>query len=218
MPEGLPDESAPEPAGAPLFFESGASWLWVLAGPAAGLAMLGIQYSGGMIEPVVPLAFFVMVSGFVALQVKAARIHTSVELTPEHLRQGTQILEVGEILKVYPEPHEPPGRRHYDGRILSKRNALTNRAMRQAGVDLSDLEEPEPEPEQAPPDADAATVRKWQASRALGELTGVPRGRTGIGLKLVGGRTAQAWARNHSGLRAALTALVEARTDSDGAS
>ena len=39
----------------------------------------------------------------------------------------------------------------------------------------------------------------------------MPRGRTGIGLKLTGGRTAQAWARHHRDLRAALTPLVEER-------
>ena len=39
-------------------------------------------------------------------------------------------------------------------------------------------------------DAAAEAARKWQSARAIGELTGVPRGRTGIGLKLTGGRTA----------------------------
>jgi len=48
----------------------------------------------------------------------------------------------------------------------------------------------------------------WQSARALGELFGVPRRRTGIGLKLTGGRTAQAWALRHRHLRAALTPLV----------
>jgi hypothetical protein len=53
-------------------------------------------------------------------------------------------------------------------------------------------------------------VEKWQESRSLGELNGVPKGRTGIGLKLGNDRTAQAWARNHEVLRSALTKLVEA--------
>jgi hypothetical protein len=48
----------------------------------------------------------------------------------------------------------------------------------------------------------------------LGELTGVPRGRVGIGLRLTGRRTAQAWARNHRALRAALTPLVGQHTES----
>ncbi|BBZ35410.1 DUF3093 domain-containing protein [Mycolicibacterium confluentis] len=199
----------------PLFSEPGASWYWVLAGPASAVAMMMVQLSSGNgVQWVVPIAFLVLVSGFVALQVKAARIHTSVELTRTHLRQGTQTVNVDEIVKVYPAP-KVTGRRHYDGRIVAKNNALTNRALRQAGIDAADLaEKAEPEPQE--PDTDRATVEKWQASRALGELTGVPRGRTGIGLRLTGGRTAQAWARNHKGLRMALTPLVEERAEPSG--
>ena len=39
-----------------------------------------------------------------AIQVKAARIHISVELTEDALRQGTETILVREIVKVYPEP------------------------------------------------------------------------------------------------------------------
>lgn len=147
----------------PLFYEQGASWWWLSAGPGAGIAMALIQLSAGYgIQLLVPGVFLVLVSGFLAIQVKAARIHTSVELTPDHLRQGTERIRVDEIVRIYPEPtgDEPP---------------------------------------------------KWQSSRALGELTGVPRGRTGIGLKLTNDRSAQAWARKHQQLRAALTHLVEER-------
>lgn len=146
-----------------LFYEPGASWWWVVAGPAAGIAMAFIQLSAGYgIQLLVPGIFFVLVTGFLAIQVKAARIHTSVELTPDHLRQGTERISVDNIVRVYPEPKGP--------------------------------EEP-----------------KWQSARALGELTGVPRGRTGIGLKLTNDRAAQAWARKHRVLRAALTQAVEER-------
>jgi hypothetical protein len=58
------------------------------------------------------------------------------------------------------------------------------------------------------PEAEGAELPKWQSARALGELTGVPRGRTGIGLKLSNDRSAQAWARKHRELRAALNSLV----------
>ncbi len=154
-----------EPGLAPtvLFHEQGASWWWLLAGPACGIAMALIQLSAGYgIQWLVPGVFLVLVSGFLAIQVKAARIHTSVELTPDHLRQGTERLSIDDIVRIYPE---------------AERN-----------------EKP-----------------KWQTSRALGELTGVPRGRTGIGLKLTNDRHAQAWARRHRQLRAALTGLVEER-------
>lgn len=156
------------PAAEALFAEQGASWLWVLAGPAAGISMAMIQLSAGYgIQWTVPGAFFVLVSGFLAIQVKAARIHTSVELTVDSLRQGAETIRTSEIVRVYPE-------------------------------------------------AEGAETPKWQYARALGELTGVPRGRTGIGLKLTNGRTAQAWARKHKQLRAALTNLVEERIPQEG--
>jgi hypothetical protein len=151
---------------APLFHEAGASWYWVLTGPLSAVAMLMIEkFSGNGWQLLVPLVFLVLVSGFVGLQVKAARIHTSVELTAETLRQGTETVKVSEIVAVYPEAENPV-------------------------VTAKDLE-------------------RWQSARALGELVGVPRGRVGIGLRLTYGRTAQAWARRHRRLRAALTSLVE---------
>jgi len=154
----------------PLFYEPGASWWWVASGPASAAAMILIEiWSGAPVSFVVPLIFLVLVSVFVALQVKAARTHVSVELTEDALRQGTETLLLREIVKVYPEAenHEASGKE----------------------------------------------LAKWQSARALGELVGVPRHRTGIGLKLTGGRTAQAWARRHRHLRAALTPLVQERVE-----
>ena len=154
-------ESGPPPE--VLFHEQGASWWWLSTGPAAGVAIAMIQLSAGYgIQLLVPGIFLVLVSGFLAIQVKAARIHTSVELTPDHLRQGTERLRVDDIVRIYPQPKGE--------------------------------EEP-----------------KWMSARALGELTGVPRGRTGIGLRLANDRTAQAWARKHQQLRVALAHLVEER-------
>ena len=144
-----------------LFREPGGTWWWLLAGPAAGAAMMFIQVSGGAgLQFGVPVAFMILVSGFLTIQIKAARIHTSVELTPTTLRQGTEFVTVADIVKIYPEPkrHE---REH------------------------------------------------WQSYRAFGELSSMPRGRTGIGMKLTDGRSGQAWARRHRTLRAALDALVE---------
>ncbi|MBF6211386.1 hypothetical protein IU433_07510 [Nocardia puris] len=53
----------------------------------------------------------------------------------------------------------------------------------------------------------------WESARALGELTGVPRRRTGIGLRLRDGGLVQAWARDHRGLRTALTAALRTGAD-----
>jgi hypothetical protein len=158
---------------APLFREVGASWYWVLVGPVSAGVMLWLEKSNGYgWQLSVPLLFLLLVTSFIALQVKAARIHTSVELTNQTLRQGTETIKVAEIVKVYPPPDHP----------------LTSE---------KDLE-------------------RWQSARALGELVGVPKGRTGIGLRLAGGRTAQAWARRHLHLRAALTPLVEERVGPNG--
>jgi len=150
------------PASGALFYESGASWLWVLLGPLAAATMLWIQVSSGYgYQPLVPLTFLVVVTGMLAVQVKAARIHTRVELTADTLRQGTEMFPVADIVGLYP---------------------------------------PAPNRAKDPP--------KWTSARTLGELTGVPRGRTGIGLRLSHNRNAQAWARNHRGLRAALGTLA----------
>jgi hypothetical protein len=155
---------APAPQVQVLFREPGASWLWLLAGPAAGIAMLLIQISSGYgPKPLVPGIFLVLVTGFLAIQVKAARIHTSVELTPEYLREGAETIRIPEIIRIYPE-------------------------------------------------AEGRDVPKWQSARALGELAGVPRGRTGIGVRLSNDRTAQAWARRHRELRVALNSLVNEST------
>lgn len=87
-----------------LFSEPGASLWWLAAGPIAAATMMFIQVSSGYgWQPLLPGVFLFLVTGFLGLQVKAARIHTSVELTPEYLRQGTETVRIVEIVKVYPE-------------------------------------------------------------------------------------------------------------------
>jgi len=153
-----PDDTTTEEI---LFSEPGASLWWLALGPFSAVSLAGMQlWSAHRVDPLVPLAFLVIVTGFMWIQTKAARIHTSVELTRGQLRQGTEIIGTDTIVEIFP---------------------------------IAKGEEP------------------WQSARALGELTGVPKGRTGIGLKLAGDRTAQAWARRHHGLRAALESVVAQR-------
>ncbi len=152
-------------ASAVLFAERGAGWRWVLLGPACGAAMLAVQDSHGAGRSLwIPLLMVALVSGFVAVQVKAARVHVSVELTGRTLRQGTETIRLADVAGMYPEAEKPARRK----------------------------EKPE----------------KWQETRALGELSGVPNRRIGIGLKLTDGRTVQAWAKDHRRLRTALSTLV----------
>lgn len=166
----------------PLYTEPGASWLWLLAGPAAGLIMIVVQLRAGVgLRFGVPLMFMVVVSGFLALQVKAARVHTSVELTSTALREGTETLPLNEIVAVYPEPENTV-------RAAGFIDKWQGRAL---GVSAS------------------GPLEKWQTARALGELSGVPKGRTPVGLRLTGNRYAQAWARDADALRAELTRLVK---------
>jgi hypothetical protein len=149
-----------------LFFENGASWHWLWLGVAGGLAMVFVQYGAGLgFRATLPLFFLVVMCSVLALQVRAARQHTSVELTADTLRQGTETLPIAEILAVYPEAE----------------NTVKS----------------------------GQPIEMWQEARTLGELNGVPKGRTGIGLRLVNDRTAQAWARDDEALRAALMKLVE---------
>ena len=175
------DRPSDRPPDRPLFTEAGASWLWLLAGPVAAVVMIFVQFRAGMgLRLGVPAMFMVMVSGFLALQVKAARVHTSVELTGETLREGTETLPLTEIVSIYPEPENTV-------RSAGLMDKWQGRAL---GISAT------------------GPLEKWQTARALGELSGVPKGRTPVGLRLTGDRYVQAWARDPDALRAELTRLV----------
>ncbi len=195
-----------------LFSEGGASWLWVLAGPVVGVIMVLLQVgAGSAIGLTIPVAFSAMVSAFLAIQVKAARIHTSVELTADTLRSGTETVDIEDIVSIYPEPTTPAAPERRDWRAGSSAPSTHGLHWDSAGQSYRDRDVVE--------DTDPDTGRKagdWQTSRSLGELTGVPRGRTAIGLRLTGGRDVRAWARRHRKLRAALTQLVEGRERGSG--
>ncbi|MUM19831.1 hypothetical protein FZI91_04765 [Mycobacterium sp. CBMA271] len=142
-----------------LFYEPGSRWRWLLLGPLAGLIIFGLQIWGKAgINFFMPVVVAAVVAFFIALQIYAARVHASVELTPTELRQGTETVSVSHIKWLYPD----------------------------------------------------ADRHVWEEARPLGELTGVPKGRKPVGLRLAGGRRAQAWAKKHEELRAALTTLVPA--------
>lgn len=160
--EGLPahpedDLPAPEERGEVLFRESGGSWFVVLIGPLLIAAVVAVEASGpGRVHWPVLSIFFVVLTGFSALQVYAARQHVSVELTETTLRQGARTIPLSDIKAIHPE--------NLGG--------------------------------------DAMT---WESAPALGELSGVPRRRKGIGLTMTSGSLAQAWARDHQRFRQELT-------------
>ncbi|OZE99563.1 hypothetical protein [Rhodococcoides fascians] len=85
--------------------------------------------------------------------------------------------------------------------------ALTATELRQGTERLSiaDIAVVFPAPEYA---AGEYEPKKWETARVLGELTGIPRRRRGVGLRLVGGGLVQAWAKDDDGLREALGEVV----------
>ena len=50
----------------------------------------------------------------------------------------------------------------------------------------------------------------WEDGRVLGELSGVPRRRTAIGLRRTDGELVRTWAKDHRALRSALNEVVPA--------
>jgi hypothetical protein len=60
------------------------------------------------------------------------------------------------------------------------------------------------------PENNSPEHQKWESAPALGELTAVPRRRRGVGVRLHGGRLAQAWARDHDRFRSELVQAHEA--------
>lgn len=86
---------------------------------------------------------------------------------------------------------------------------LTEAVLRQGTEDLpvADIEAV-----LAPADPEALDPARWENARTLGELSGVPRKRTAIGLRLRGGTFVRAWAKDDAALRGCLDGLVSGRT------
>lgn len=149
-----------------LFAEPGGRWATVAFGPVFCVIALIVELMTGPDVHWFGLALFaILLSGFFYVQVKAARLHASVELTAEVLRQGTEELRISEIRELLPE---------------------------------------------ADPEAYDDELQPWETARPLGELSGVPRGRTGIGLELRDGALVQAWAKDSEAMREHLEWLLAA--------
>ena len=155
---------------APVFAEPGGNWRLVAAGPVLCLVVLiGDFVVGSGVHWVALTMCAVLLAGFVALQVAAARRHASVCLTGTELRCGTETLALAEVAAVLPAA-----------------------------------------------DPLARDLLPWEIARALGELSGVPKRRTGIGLRLHGGGIVRAWARDGDGLRTALEEAVPGGAGDEG--
>ncbi|MFF0707696.1 hypothetical protein [Gordonia sputi] len=145
-----PAHPIPEPGdrGETLFVEEGGSWWVVAIGPVLAGAVLAMDIAGpGRVHWLWISVLGAIITLFSIVQVYAARRHVGVELTETTLQQGTLLMALADIEKIYPANN-------------------------------------------------GAEHEKWESAPALGELAGVPRRRKGVGVKLVDGKLAQAWARD----------------------
>lgn len=102
--------------------------------------------------------------------------------------------------------------------VAARRHAsvlLTPTSLRQGTeeVPLAEIAEIFPESDDA---AYEDELEPWETARALGELSGVPRRRHGIGLRLTTGGLVRAWAKDDHALRAELNELVPVETEPNG--
>ena len=110
-----------------LFLEPGARWRSLAWGPGLCLAGAGVEAVNGL--PVHTLgwaAAAVVLVAVTTLQVLGARRHTAVELTPGHLRQGAEVLELAEVEHVLPP--DPDGRADWQlARALGETSTVPKR-------------------------------------------------------------------------------------------
>ncbi|ALU72225.1 hypothetical protein ACH49M_19580 [Rhodococcus qingshengii] len=102
--------------------------------------------------------------------------------------------------------------------IAARRHAsvlLTATTLRQGTeeVPITEIAEVFPESDDA---AYEDEMEPWETARALGELSGVPRRRHGIGLRLTTGGLVRAWAKDDQALREALSQVVVVGVEPDG--
>ncbi|WP_067543165.1 hypothetical protein [Nocardia crassostreae] len=99
------DSGATAPA--VLFAEPGARWRTIAYGPALCAFILVLELiRGGDVHWFGLVFCAALLGGFVWLQVIAGKRHISVELTPDTLREGTELLPLRNIAEVLPEVDE----------------------------------------------------------------------------------------------------------------
>lgn len=95
----------PSPGAQPvLFAEPGARGRAVCYGPVLCAIVLIIEIVAGWpVHLLILVVFAVLLAGIAAVQVTAARLHVSVELTPVSLRSGVETIALASIAEVLPE-------------------------------------------------------------------------------------------------------------------
>lgn len=86
-----------------LFHEPGGRWRMLAWGPAFCLVVLVVELvTGPVIHWFGLVVFALILVGFTYVQLRAARMHVSVELTPRQLRQGTETVDLVDIAEIFP--------------------------------------------------------------------------------------------------------------------
>ncbi|HQV16758.1 MAG TPA: DUF3093 domain-containing protein [Gordonia sp. (in: high G+C Gram-positive bacteria)] len=130
--------AAPVDEGEVLFAEQGGSWWVVAIGPVMVGAVLAMEISGpGQVHwPVMSMFGLILVS-FSLVQVYAARRHVSVCLTETTLRQGTRMLPLSEIKKIFPPNESPESKKWESAKALGELHGVPRR-RKGIGVKLAD--------------------------------------------------------------------------------
>lgn len=86
-----------------LFHEPGGRWRMLAWGPVFCLVVLVVELlSGPVVHYFALLLFSAILVGLTYVQLRAARMHVSVELTTRQLRQGTETVDVADIDDIFP--------------------------------------------------------------------------------------------------------------------
>ncbi|OZC90837.1 hypothetical protein CH254_08035 [Rhodococcus sp. 06-412-2C] len=86
-----------------LFHEPGGRWRMLAWGPVFCLVVLAVELaSGPVIHWFALVLFSLILVGLTYVQLRAARMHVSVELTTRALRQGTETVDVADIEDIFP--------------------------------------------------------------------------------------------------------------------
>ncbi|HLS76539.1 MAG TPA: hypothetical protein VK083_07105 [Nocardia sp.] len=169
-----------------LFHEPGARWRAVSYGPLACALILAVEVATGA----TPHWFALLFCG--ALIAAFSAVQVLAARTHVSVRLTGAALRQGTETVLLAEIAD----------VLDEQGAGPLDEAALAGVDWDD--------------AGSWSGEEWKSARALGELSGVPRRRTGIGLRLRAGGLVQAWAKDHRGLRDALTRALAERDSKAG--
>lgn len=218
----------------PLFIERGATWRWLGLPIGAVIGLMVLEWgTTGSAHWIGWALFGVIAAACLSVQIYAARLHTSVELTEDTLRCGEESIPVARIIGIVDEYDD--GKKFYpddddwdedDEYEYDDDDEYDDDLGDDEYDDVADLDDDDDE-DADDEDGDDAREPHWREAPSLGYLSTVPRRRRSIGLHLApidpdtapkpvpGGppirrdTLVRAWAIDHIVLRERLVNLVE---------